>query len=140
MIIEMVIDKLSGLIEPIMNLSKDRRDLRDNALRAIAHALNETLIYYSNLERGHQRNSDIEAQLSKYWSAAAIPMRHIDEHLALVCDVKSNYWIKPEDWDDRRIKKVGISLKEVQKSYRALLVSRARLKLGVSKGRRSKKA
>jgi hypothetical protein len=36
-------------------------------------------LYYRDLNSGSIRNLEKEAQLAKYWSAAAIPMRHFDE-------------------------------------------------------------
>lgn len=116
-----ILEMLTNLAGPIMKLSKDRRDLRDNALRAISHALNETYIYYSSLENGKRRNKETEAQLSKYWAAAAIPIRHLDKNLATTCEYKSEYWLYPTRWDDARIKKFGIALDEVRERYRELL-------------------
>jgi hypothetical protein len=119
--ITFVIEKLIGLIGPVASLSKERRELRDNALRSISHALDETYLYYRDLDRGKPRNFETEAQLAKYWSAAAIPIRHIDEELALICDQKSEYWLNPENWDQERVKEVGIALDDVRKHYRELL-------------------
>lgn len=119
--IEYVIDKLSALIEPAAAFSKERRELRDNALRAISHALNETYLYYRGMELGKPRDHDTEAQLAKYWSAAAIPLRHIDGELAMLCDQKSEYWINPDNWDQNKIKEIGIGLDSVRARYRKLL-------------------
>ncbi|HLL14684.1 MAG TPA: hypothetical protein VK388_06450 [Pyrinomonadaceae bacterium] len=135
--ITFVIEKLIGLIGPIANLSKERRELRDNALRSILHALDETFLYYRDLDRGKPRNSETEAQLSKYWSAAAIPIRHIDEELALICDRKSEYWLYPEKWDEKRVREVGIALDDVRKHYRELLHPKFKsMTKYVSKGKR----
>ncbi len=73
-----VIDGLVKLLGPVATLSKDRRELKDSALRAISTALDETYLYYRDLGNGSPRNMEREAQLSKYWSAAAIPMRHFN--------------------------------------------------------------
>jgi len=109
-----------------MDLTKDRRELKDNALRAISHALTETYLYYRRMELGKGRDNDIEAQLSKYWSAAAIPIRHIDPNLAQLCEHKSDYWVNPDRWDQKKVKKIGIGLEQVRKRYRALLNPRPR--------------
>jgi sugar lactone lactonase YvrE len=119
--ITFVIEKLLGLIGPIANLSKERRELRDNALNSICLALDETYLYYRDLDHGRPRNLDREAQLAKYWSAAAIPIRHIDADLALTCDQKSEYWLNPETWGDQRVREVGIALDGVRTRYRSLL-------------------
>lgn len=62
---EWVVERLIGLLGPIGTLSKDRRDLKDNALRSISNALLETQLYYRDLGRGHVRNIETETQLSR---------------------------------------------------------------------------
>ena len=91
--ITQILDGLSKILGPIAPLSKDRQELEDSALKAISTALNETYLFYRDMEHGSQRNLEREAQLVKYWSAAAIPMRHFDEDLSNVCDQKSEYWV-----------------------------------------------
>jgi hypothetical protein len=122
--IEMIRELLDGLIKilgPIATLSKERRELKDVALRAISNALDETCLYYRDQLKGSPRNLDREGLLAKYWSAAAIPMRHFDETLANICDHKSEYWINPENYDSDEIKDLGIGLDDVRKAYRKML-------------------
>lgn len=119
--LETVISGLTGLISPLSSITKGRRELKDNALRAISHALNETYLYYRDIQHGSSRDLDREAQLSKYWSAAAIPISHIDERLASICDYKSEFWVNPENWDNDRIDETGIELDKVRSKYRNLL-------------------
>lgn len=123
--IEWVVERVSALIPAIDKLSTAKRELKDNALRSISHALNETYLYYGLLEKGGQRNTDIEKQLSRYWAAAAIPLRHIDQELASVCEYKSEYWVNPDSWDKAKVDRLGIGLKKVRNQYRALLAPRA---------------
>jgi hypothetical protein len=119
--IEFVVERLLNLIGTIAVMGRDRRELRDNALRAISHALNETYLYYRDIDAGKERNIDTEAQLSRYWSAAAIPLRHIDNELAQICEYKSEYWVNPESWDSSKVEQLGIGLKDVRERYRNLL-------------------
>ncbi|MNZ36999.1 hypothetical protein D3C78_544380 [compost metagenome] len=119
--LEFIISQFIALIEPIQNLSKDKRDLKDNALRAISHALNETFLYYRDIEHGKPQNLDIQKQLSNYWTAAAIPLRHIDENLALICEFKSEYWVNPENWSDEQIHEHGIALDDLKNKYKSML-------------------
>ncbi|MCW8828629.1 MAG: hypothetical protein OQK94_06195 [Gammaproteobacteria bacterium] len=119
--LEMIAGRLTALLGPLRAMSKENRELRDNALRAVSHALSETLIYYRGLERGKERNTEIEDQLSRYWAAAAIPIRHLDGELAMICDKKSEYWLNPEQWSVSDIRKFGIELGKVQREYRQLL-------------------
>ena len=43
---EWVVERLISLLGPIATMTKDKRDLQDNALRSISHALQETKLYY----------------------------------------------------------------------------------------------
>ena len=116
-----IIDRLDRLASKIIEYKHEQRQLADNALRSISFALDETYLYYAELESGQRRNDEREHQLSKYWSAAAIPMRHLDKELAEKCDYKSEYWINPNNWSDNTIEAVGISLDKVRGHYRKLL-------------------
>jgi hypothetical protein len=120
--IEWVVERLSALIPTIDKLSVSNRELKDNALRSISHALNETYLYYGALEKDGQRDREVEKQLSRYWAAAAIPLRHVDQELASVCEYKSDYWVNPDSWDQEKVDRLGIGLKKVRNQYRALLV------------------
>lgn len=122
--LEFVIDKLIGLLGPIATLSKEKRDLKDNALRAVSTALMETKLYYRDRANGKPRNMDVEAQLSKYWAAAAIPLRHIDEELAMACEHKADFWTGPEHWTNEEVKRVGIKLEDVTAAYRKIAMPR----------------
>jgi hypothetical protein len=119
--IKEILEGLSKILGLIATLSKDRRELKDSALRAISNALDETFLYYRDLDKGSERNSDREALLAKYWSAAAIPMRHFDENLANICDHKSEYWINPNNYNSEQIKELGIGLDDVRLAYRRML-------------------
>jgi hypothetical protein len=118
--LEFVIEKLIALLGPIATLSKEKRELKDNALRSVSTALRETQLYYRDLGKGKERSMDIEAQLAKYWSAAAIPLRHIDEELAMACEHKAEYWVNPEQWSDEEIVRFGIKLQDVAEAYRSI--------------------
>lgn len=119
--IKEILEGLSKILGPIATLSKDRRELKDSALRAISNALDETFLYYRDLDKGGERNHDREALLAKYWSAAAIPMRHFDQNLANICDHKSEYWINPKNYNSEQIKELGIGLDDVRLAYRRML-------------------
>jgi hypothetical protein len=118
-----VIERLVGLVTPMMDLKREHRELADSALKAISKALNETYLYYEGIEQGGQRNREIEAKLYQYWSEAAIPMRHIDVELAEICEHKSEYWLNPDHWDHTQTDRLGIGLADVRDRYRALLVT-----------------
>jgi hypothetical protein len=123
--LEYVVEKLVGLLGPIAALSKEKRELKDNALRAISTALLETKLYYRDRQAGKPRNLDTEAQLAKYWSAAAIPLRHIDQELATTCEYKADFWTGPENWTNEEATRVGIKLEDVTRAYRAIALPKA---------------
>lgn len=54
--IKEILDGLTKILGPIATLSKDRRELKDSALRAISNALDETFLYYRDLDKGSPRN------------------------------------------------------------------------------------
>lgn len=119
--IQEIIEGLTRILGPIATLSKERRELKDSALRAIANALDETFLYYRDLQNGMDRNPDREALLVKYWSAAAIPIRHFDVSLAETCDMKAEYWVSPYSYNNDDIQNLGIGLDNVRQAYRKLL-------------------
>lgn len=119
--LEFIVEQFIALIGPLQSMSKDKRELKDNALRAISHALNETYIYYNGLDKGKPRNEDTERQLSNYWAAAAIPLRHLNQDLAMTCEFKADYWVNPENWSEEQIHEHGIALYGVRNKYRKLL-------------------
>lgn len=123
--LEYVIDKLVGLLGPIATLSKEKRELKDSALRGISIALQETKLYYRDRGRGKDRDMDKEAQLAKYWAAAAVPLRHIDEELAMICEYKGEFWTDPDHWPSEKIERVGIKLDDVSDAYRKLAMPKA---------------
>lgn len=130
--LEFIVTQFSALIKPLQELSKDKRDLRDNALRAISHALTETYLYYRDLDKGKPKSPDIERQLANYWAAAAIPLRHIDQDLAMTCEFKAEYWVNSDNWTEDQIHEHGIALDGLKQTYRKLLspsFSRARLRI-----------
>jgi hypothetical protein len=121
MAIEWVVERLISLIPSISNLSKDKRELGDNALRAVSHALTETCLYVNRYVKSGKRDQEIEAQLARYWSAAAIPLRHIDPELSDICEYKSEYWLDPSSWDSSKSNGIAIDLDAVRAKYRAKL-------------------
>ena len=114
---------LGGLIKifgSIATIGKDRRELKDSALRAINTALVETYLYYRDITP-ETRDLDREAILVKYWAAAAIPIRHFDPGLADICTLKSDYWLNPQSYTDDQIVELGIQLDNVRQAYKKLL-------------------
>ena len=121
MTIEWVVERLISIIPAISNLSKDKRELADNALRSVSHALTETCLYVNRYIKSGRRDKEVEAQLARYWSAAAIPLRHIDHELSQICEYKGEYWLDPENWNPSKTRGIAIDLETVRDKYRAKL-------------------
>jgi hypothetical protein len=122
--IEVLTESLEGFVTFCVNFyskkSNARRQDVDDALRAVQIALNETQIYYALRDRGEARSDEKELQLSRYWSAASIPLRHVDPGFAQMCEHKSLYWLNPDNWSDRKVRRYKIRLSTVTKRVRAL--------------------
>jgi hypothetical protein len=116
-----ILNGLSNLLGPIATATNERSKMKDEALRSISFALDETYLYYRDIEHGNLPNRDKEAMLVRYWSAAAIGLRHFDANLAEICDKKSEYWIKPDNYSQNDIKELGIGLNNVRQVYRKML-------------------
>ena len=56
-----IINGLAAILGPIATLPKEKRELKDRALRAISNALYETYLYYRDLEKGSQKHDCLEA-------------------------------------------------------------------------------
>jgi hypothetical protein len=128
-----IVKSLFGVVPSLLSLPKERRELRDNALRGILVALDETYLYFRDIDRGKGRDQEREALLVRYWSAAAIPMHHIDRNLARRCDMKAEYWLNPERYTVEHVKELGISLESVRNAYRTLLEPKSLLSRPVRK-------
>lgn len=118
---EWLIERLISLIPAIANLSKEKREIADNALIAITTALSETSLYLSHIREGGSSDRTREEQLSRYWAAAAVPARHLDDKLADMCLYKSDSWTNPDQWDRDRIVQYGIDIESVKEKYTELL-------------------
>lgn len=116
-----IVKSLFGLVPNLLSLPKDQRERKDAALRAIVIALDETYLYYRDQANGRERDLEREGQLAKYWSAAAIPMRHVDPVLAERCDLKAEFWLNPEQYTGEAVQALNISLDSVRSAYRGLL-------------------
>lgn len=116
-----ILEGLINLLGPIATASREQSQMKDEALRSISHALDETYLYYRDISNGRLPNRDKEAMLVKYWSAAAISLRHFDKNLARRCDSKAEYWVNPESYSDKDIQDLGIGLENVRQAYKKML-------------------
>lgn len=121
----MINDVLKRLKRTLGEIATDSNiEQRNSALRAISNTLDETYLYYRDLKKGMVRSLDRESLLVKYWSAAAIPISNFDSQLAEICDLKSEYWTKPDNYSDEEIKSLNIELDSVRQAYRKHIANR----------------
>ncbi|MHC4241208.1 MAG: hypothetical protein ACYSU4_02320 [Planctomycetota bacterium] len=118
---EWLIERLMSLIPAISHLSKEKRDIADNALTAISTALSETSLYLAHIQNDGSRDRSREEKLALLWAAAAVPARHIDGGLADMCQHKSESWINPNKWNRDKIDEYGIGIDTVKKRFAELL-------------------
>lgn len=113
-----LVEKLTAFLETLATLGKAKRELADKALQATSEALTETHLYYRRLDETGERVRSEEDRLVRLWAAAAIPMRHFDQHLAEICQYKSEYWLNPSKWSEAKVREFNIGLSGVQELYR----------------------
>ncbi|MCD6197703.1 MAG: hypothetical protein J7K15_03895 [Deltaproteobacteria bacterium] len=118
---EWLIERLIAILPAIAKLSKEKRELADNALNAISIALNETSLYLVHIRDGGGSDRSREEQLARYWAAAAVPVRHLDRELAEMCQYKSEIWTNPDNWNLEKIAQYGIDINSVRDKYAELL-------------------
>lgn len=116
-----VMQRLLGFATTFQERSRYRSQLKDHALTMIFGALHSTLVYYRGLDSGAKRDLETEAELSELWGKAAIPMRHLNSELSMICAQKSAYWISPERWTKKQIRNAKIELDGVFKRYLSVL-------------------
>ena len=124
--LEEVMYGLIDILGPIANFKNIHRQLADEALNAISKALNETSLYYRDIELGitPDPSQEKKAMLVRLWAEAAIPMRVIDFHLSQICELKSEYWLNPKSWSNEKIHEIGIDLESIKEIYRLRLLDR----------------
>ena len=116
--------KMIALLGPIAEMQKDKRELADQALRAVSDALTKTRLYCKSLDDGIVPERKKEEELMKAWANAAIPMRHIDREFSEICEHKSQFWLNPAEWPQGSVAEMGIDLESVRERYQTLLKSK----------------
>jgi hypothetical protein len=119
-----IFDRVIATLGLIREGKKRRNDRIDQALYALYTALNETKAYIERLESGKRRDRKTEWAIARLWHDASIPLRNIDPDLAERCFIKGSFWMEPETWTDKKIKRKRIKLDQVLKSTRKLLLRR----------------
>jgi hypothetical protein len=92
------IDGVWSLKDRIVRFFKGREEEKQSALRSIAIALQETYLYYERVKSKGTQDRDSEERLVKYWSAAAVAMRPVDQHLALICSQEVTHYLSQREF------------------------------------------
>lgn len=101
---------LLNTLSTFKNLDRENDKLASEAIQFLTKAIHETEVYFSQRERGLDRDNDREIQLSRYWSDAAEPVRQIDSEFSDLCVLKAKYWLFPERYDRESVKALHITL------------------------------
>jgi hypothetical protein len=119
----LLFDKMLSVIGLVRAGKRERDEKMDLALFALSAALNETQAYNSILESGGSRDHDHEHRIAVLWHNASIALRYVDRQFADRCFLKRSYWMNPDVWDDRRVKRNGITLRRMTDYTRKLITS-----------------
>lgn len=116
-----VVTGLGKLMDTVRRTGSKRTQRQDQALTLIYAAANETRLYIEQAEASKKRDRPREQQLVRLWTRAALPVRHIDPHLADRCLLKADLWINPSRWTPAQIREFHIGINEVYEYARQLL-------------------
>jgi hypothetical protein len=116
-----IITGLKGAVETVQRRGARKTAQDDAALAAIYAASNETRLYIRHTLQRNSRDEQREAELSRLWAKAAVPVRHLDRDLADRCLHKADYWTSPDRWTVAQIREFRIGLDEVYEYARQLL-------------------
>lgn len=101
------------------NLEKNKED--KTALKSIYLALTETKFYFT-YRKDNPQDRVREMQISKLWFDASIELKSIDIDLAQRCFLKGDFWTDPNKWKQNENEEINISIDEMTKLARNLLM------------------
>jgi len=104
-----------------LELFQKRHDREDETIKTVLVALNQTMAYITDWERG-QRNRDREHSLVRLWTEAAVAIRRRDPDFAKALQMKAEYWANPENWTADEVRNAGIGIRTVADRARLMLI------------------
>lgn len=102
------------------NLEHNKED--KTALKSIYLALSETKFYFVDRKTMPQ-DRNRERQISKLWFDASTELKTIDRDLAQKCFLKGDFWTDPDNWHKNDGEKINISIEEMTKLSKELLLN-----------------
>ncbi len=115
--IKYIITELFRFLDLIKSKNIERNEQVDIALKKTYEAIVATKDY---IPEHKDRNK--ECDIATLWNEASISMRHIDKELSKILSYKGEYWSNPDEWDKIKSGKLDISLDNVVKLNRQLLL------------------
>jgi len=119
-----MIEGLKTLLAYFQDERHRSEDRADEALMAIYTAANETKLYIQEVQRTGKPNPEKEADLSRLWTKASVPIRRFNVDLAERCLMKGQYWVDPSSWTVEKIVQFRIGIENVFKEAKELLMKR----------------
>lgn len=111
-------DWLLGIDKTNLAHSKEKK----TAIKSLYTALCKTKIYFAD-RKVQPKDRLRERQISLLWFEAASELESIDNHIAEMCFLKGDYWTDPENWKQDEGNKFNISIDEMTKISRELLIN-----------------
>lgn len=122
--IRAVLDQVSNVAGPIVDLLVNHEEQKREALNAISSAIHGTYLYYEDYSRTLVIDRARQKSLVELWRVAANVMAPVDQELAEACRLKATYWISPMNYDHDEQSRITMDLDRVNDQYRKLLVPR----------------
>ncbi|MBZ9716038.1 hypothetical protein [Deinococcus multiflagellatus] len=102
-------------------------------LEKFERALIETEIYIKKIERAsgeddhmnakkEHRDYEKEADLARYWRAAAISARSIERSLDSLAYQKSLFWLDRDNWTRAQVNRNGIAISDARATIQAMKI------------------
>lgn len=89
---------------PTLSREQRQEEQFQKAFSSFNAALQETVTYMQQLEKGVPYSQDKERGISDLWCRAANAMAPIDADLSNRCLIKGNGWLDPKIWQDPEFK------------------------------------
>ena len=113
--VKSVLEELREWVKIASEWSSKNERKEEEALNALLHALNETMIYLGRINaQPGSAYRETEEQIARLWKNAAIKVRPYNKELATRCNAKGLYWGNPSYFTDEEIKKMKISITDIQ--------------------------
>ena len=113
--VKSVLEELREWVKMASEWSSKNERKEEEALNTLLYALNETMIYLGRINaQPDYAYRETEEQIARLWRNAAIKVRPYNQELATRCNAKGLYWGNPLYFTEEEIKKMNISITDIQ--------------------------